>query len=298
MEYKATEVKAGLFIIFSMLLLVVFLVIIVGVDAWAEKDIYKVRFEYVGGVEKGSSVRFAGIEIGRVVDIGLSGNGDPRAELTLEVEKGTPINNDSYAFLTTIGIMGAFYVEITSGSPNAPLIPVGGQIPPRDVTAFAQMSQATSDASEQLAILLENLNSLLDDKNRATISSTLASINETANVTSRNIETTFTNLDGMVTKTEELIDSLNGIIAANDKSLTNVITSLQATLDESHLLVKNINESMQDVDATFTQNSDSINEIVSNLDGLTRNLEEFTQTIKERPWNLVRKSSPPEREIK
>ena len=55
---------------------------------------------------------------------------------------------------------------------------------------------------------------------------------------------------------------------------------------------------MQNVNETFSQNSDSINEIVTNLDGLTRNLEEFTQTIKERPWNLVRKSAPPERKIK
>ena len=298
MEYRATEVKAGLFIIFSVLLLVAFLVVIVGVDAWVEKDVYKVRFKYVGGVEKGSVVRYAGIEIGRVVDIDLSGDGDPRAELTLEVEKGAPIKQDSYAFLTTIGIMGSFYVEITAGSPDAPLVPVGDLIPAKDVTSFAQMSQATSDASEQTAILLKNLNKLLNDENRATISSTLASINETANVTSRNIESTFSNLDGMVRKMEELIGSLNTMIAGNDTSLTNVMTSLQATLDESNLLVKKINDSMQHVDATFSQNGDSINKIVTNLDGLTRNLEEFSQTIKEHPWNLVRKSAPVEREIK
>ena len=298
MEYRSSEIKAGIFIIASLLLMVGFLVVIIGVDALEEKDEYRVRFKYVGGVEKGSLVRYSGIEVGRVVGIGLSGENDPRAELTLQLKKGTPIKNDSYAYLTTIGIMGAFYVEITAGSPNSPLIPVGELINGKDVTAFAQMSESTSNASEQIEDLVVKLNELLDEKNRKTITEILETTNNSMRTANTNLAFTFSNLNSLVTQMEDLTKSVNNMVKTNDSTVSNIVRSLEKTLDESRVMVENINKSLEDMDLAVSEKSQSINEIVLNLEGMTRNLEQFTQSIKDRPWSLVRKSSPPERQLK
>jgi phospholipid/cholesterol/gamma-HCH transport system substrate-binding protein len=298
MEYRSSEIKAGIFIIASLLLLAGFLVVIVGVDAWAEKDEYRVRFKYVGGIEKGSIVRYSGIEVGRVVGIGLSGENDPRAELTLQLKKDTPIRQDSYAFLTTIGIMGAFYIEITAGSPDAPLVPVGEQITSKDVTAFAQMSESTSETSEHMTELLTNLNELLNEQNRTTITEILVAIKSSAQTADKKLDFTISNLNSLVSQMKELTVSLNTLVVNNDNSVSNILSSLEQTLVESKVMVANINNALQGMDVAVSQNSQSINEIVTNLEGVTRNLEQFSQDIKERPWNLVRKSAQPERKLK
>ena len=45
-----------------------------------------------------------------------------------------------------------------------------------------------------------------------------------------------------------------------------------------------------------TQNG-NYDEIMDNLRRTSQNLDEFTKTIKEKPWSLIRKSAPKEREI-
>lgn len=297
MEYRSSEIKAGIFIFISLLLLVGFLVVIVGLDAWAEKDLYRARFKYVGGIEKGSVVRYSGIEIGRVVDIGLSGDGDPRAELTLEVKKGTPIKKDSYAFLTTIGIMGAFYVEITAGSPHAERIAPGELVPSRDITAFAQMSEATSEASLQAAQLLKSLNELLNDENRQTLANTLAAINQTAMITNENLEITFQKLEHLVEQVDQMTVSLNSILAANDTVISRSLVTLEGTLAEGRLLMQNVNDALKGMENTVAENQQAILDILANMAEVSKNLEQFTETIKERPWRLIRKDAPPERNL-
>ncbi len=297
MEYKSSELKAGIFIIISVIVFIAFLVIIIGANRWEEKDSYRTRFAFVGGVEKGSLIRYAGMEVGRVVDLYLPDDNSPGVEILMELQKGTPIHFDSRAFITTIGLLGAFYIEITSGSLDAPLLKPGDLIPSRDVTAFAQMSGSATEITDELSELLSRFNVILNDENLKNINIMISSLSEISEKSTSNLDNVAKSLNEMTKNLNETVQEINNLLAVNDSSITNSVKGLESLVTESNEIVSNLNNIIENMDYHMSQNGDSYTEMMGHLNSLVRNLEIFSQSIKEQPWNLVRKSPLPEREL-
>jgi len=297
MDYQASEIKAGLFITASVVVLVGFLVVILGLTQWSESVQYRARFGYVGGIEKGSLVRYAGMEVGKVINFSLPEPGDTRVQVLFEVKKGTPLRSNSEAFLSTIGLMGAYYIEITSGTLDAPLLTPGSLVPGKDIAGIAQMTGPMTDATSQATELLKRLNDLLNDDNRRHMSETLAVLHGMA---AENQETTRVMLQNVTRLTENLnatVERINAMISRNDSTMNNSMVELSRLLSESRSLAQQMNTTLQTVDGTMVENRANLSQLLSNSERLTRNLQEFSQTIKEQPWNLVRKNYPPERPL-
>ncbi|MFQ5585857.1 MAG: MlaD family protein, partial [Thermodesulfobacteriota bacterium] len=84
-----SEAKVGLFVILGMLLLV-YMSLKVGGFRFGRSEGYEisVRFETAAGLDKDSSVRVAGVEVGRVKSITLDGN---KAKVVLMINKDVRI---------------------------------------------------------------------------------------------------------------------------------------------------------------------------------------------------------------
>jgi phospholipid/cholesterol/gamma-HCH transport system substrate-binding protein len=94
----------------------------VGIYKWqskvwadAEDSDYAVyaTFNRTDGLEVGSRVRMAGIDVGYVDNSVLDENF--RATLTLMIKSGVQIPDDSGASIVSSGVMGAKYIEIEAG---------------------------------------------------------------------------------------------------------------------------------------------------------------------------------------
>ncbi|OGC01413.1 hypothetical protein A2V82_03680 [candidate division KSB1 bacterium RBG_16_48_16] len=298
MEYKSSEIKAGIFIVLSLLVFGGFLVIIAGLDAWTEKDMYKARFNFVGGIEKGSLVRFSGFEVGRVVDIGLPSDSTAAGvEVTLEMKEGTPIRENSIAFLTTIGIMGSFYLEVTAGSPDSPLLPPGSVIKSKEVTAFAQMSGSMGDATNELAELIRRANDLLNKESRDNVAAMIASLTEMAVVNTENFNNAVQGVQSITSHLDSTIIMINEMLQQNEEQVNANLAGMAELLEESKNLLSRLNSAYDGVNNSMLQNSGSYQELIENMTSLSRNLDEFSQRLKEQPWNLVRKTHPAERPL-
>ncbi len=298
MHYKKSEVKTGIFISITLLVFFGFLFIIVGANSWTDKEKFQTRFKYVGGIEEGSMVRYSGLAVGKVVELRLPEDGDPRVEVVIEIKKNTPIRKNSQAFLTTIGIMGAFYIEITAGSPDSPRLPAGSLITSLDVTSFAQMSGPAANATDKLTELLGSTNDLLNEENRRNISSMIKSMDEMLKISTTNMQVLSKNLNQLSIELRTSVVSFNNLMAQNDSSITQSMNNLHQLIDQSNSTVKNVEKLVQTVDHSISSNEPAYIEVMDNLITLSRNLEDFSQTIKDKPWTLVRKSAPPKREIK
>ena len=297
MEFRAQEVKAGIFILISIIVLFAFLIAITGVDLWTEKSQYKVRFSYVGGIEIGSIVRLGGMEVGKVTGIELPNDGDPRIQLILEVEEGTPIRTDSRAIITTIGLMGSQYVEVSTGSPSQPLLQSGETIQSKDVTAFAQMAGSLTEISNKLSELLDRVNDIFNSENRENLGSTLANLNRIMEQSSDNMNSILGNMNNTAVKLNETITLVNKMLTASDTSFAQYNVNFKEILENTKLLLANLNQTMDDFDATLLSNKDDYYDIIENLTTLTKNIQEFSQTLKEKPWSLVRKNTPSPRKM-
>ena len=297
MEYQKSEIKAGLFILSSLILLFAFLFIIMGAGNWGDKDLYKTRFRYVGGVEPGSEVRFAGILVGQVKKVQLVGKEYPGAEIILEVQTGTPVRHNSKAFLTTVGIMGSFYVEITPGTPESDLLEPGSIIKSEQVTSYAQMADEASRMINQITELSDRLSSMFTDENRDHLTATLRSARNIAEITEKDLKATLSAVHHLSDRTEAVIDNLDHILIRNDSALTESVGQLNHLLTQSSGTVEHVNKLLDDLDYSITANETEIEQIIENMNSMTRNLNEFSNKLKNQPWSAVRKEYPPQRKI-
>ncbi|HNW58500.1 MAG TPA: MlaD family protein [bacterium] len=297
MEYHKSELKAGLFIAISLLLFFAFLFAIKGVSGWERKEFYRARFAYVGGIEPGSTVRLAGVPVGKVSGHRVLPGEEPPVELTLELDHGTPIRRDSYAYITSIGLLGAFYVEIAPGTGGAPLLTSGALIPSREVSSFAQMSGPIGGATTEATELLRRLNDLLNDGNRANLAALITNLNAMTAQNSSELRTLLGNLNELTAALNTTVQNVNGLLAANDTTLQHTMANAEQLVGEVGRLTTQVNATLGDLDHLVVQNRDSYRETMENMRTLSRNLTEFTQTIKEQPWNLVRKNYPAERQL-
>ena len=82
-------------------------------------------------LKEGAQVMFNGVEVGSVNTIKLSSKNSQQALATISVNADTPIRADSVATEENQGFTGRSYLEISAGSPNAPLLKPKGNETPR-----------------------------------------------------------------------------------------------------------------------------------------------------------------------
>ena len=125
----------------------------------------------------------------------------------------------------------------------------------------------------------------------------IASLNEITSTSSEDMKSIAANLNHLTQELDATVNSVNRMLAGNDSTISKSFASVQEMLEESKDMVSKLNTTVDNLNSTFVGNSAAYNEIMRNLASLTQNLDQFTQTIKEQPWSLVRKNHPPEREL-
>lgn len=71
------------------------------------------EFDQAGGIKPGASVEIAGVSIGKVTKVNLD---EYQALLTLEINKGIKLQDDSIASIKTQGLIGEKFVQVTPGA--------------------------------------------------------------------------------------------------------------------------------------------------------------------------------------
>lgn len=121
-----TEVKVGIFVLIGLIVLG-YMTLQVERFRLKSAEGYEIAalFDSAVGLVKGSPVHIAGIEVGRVKDIQLTGR---QARVVMTIRKEIVVYADARASLKTQGVLGDKYVEIHPGSEKAPRLQAGGVI--------------------------------------------------------------------------------------------------------------------------------------------------------------------------
>ena len=130
---------------------------------------YTYMDESVTGLSTDSSVKYRGVDVGRVKEIILNPDDPEQVRLALDLARGTPVKEDTVAVLETQGLTGITTVNLRGGSRAAPpLEKKAGETYPvikSQPSFYTQLRDAVSrlTADGQLADLLTNLNSLTQE---------------------------------------------------------------------------------------------------------------------------------------
>jgi len=309
MDSKKEQAVVGLFVIVVVMLLVVTIFLMSGRISGGDVT-YRAYFKNAGGLEPGSQVRYAGgPSVGHVDKVQPDPHDPTRMEVEFAVRPDTPVKSDSTARITSTTPLGDNFLEVRSENAAAPKAPPGSTLKSIEYSSFADIASMISelgpntdelisnlkDRTDQLQVTLDRVNDLLNDKNRINISGTLANLNGILEEDRSNIRGTLTHLNESSAKFSPLIDDFRKTAAQAQDTLSHLdatVSEDRPDLKKSIVEMQRVLASAQDLteqlNRTLGGNSENLDEIFDSLRRATENLNEFTDTIKTRPYTLLR----------
>lgn len=252
------------------------------------------HFKDASPLLEGNDVRMHGVKVGRVSSVTASGTG---ADVGLELEAAAlPVHQDATATVRPVSLLGERYVDLDSGSSQAPTLENGGQIGlDRTGSAvdlddvLASLDAPTSDA---LAGMVGALGGGLDGNgaNAAqaldALGPSMASTAEMATILSQQnatLQSLVTSMDrvtaGLAADQGRAMDSmlqaseaLTGVTAENEAAFRQVLQQLPGSLAATR---KTLTELEGTADAA-TPTVKALRPATSQLNGLSEDLLEFT----------------------
>jgi phospholipid/cholesterol/gamma-HCH transport system substrate-binding protein len=229
METRARYLLIGLATILGTLALLGSLLWLAKVQLDRTYEVYDILFDSVEGLGDASPVLYAGVNVGRVLDIALDPEDPGRVRVRIEVLAETPVRTDTVATLASQGVTGVSYVSLAGNSVDAPPLE---PTPPDDVAVIRSerslvqglITDAPDLLSEALS-LLRDLNQFTSIENRQAFSDIL-----------RNVESLTRRADTAVGDLEDIMASVNTSaekIAAFSDRLDRIGGGTEATLDEA-----------------------------------------------------------------
>ena len=180
MDDKVNYAQVGGFVlVLGAALIAAVLWLAAGFNGKKQYDTFQsIMAESVSGLNVDASVKYLGVDVGKVSRIEIDPRNTLQVRLTFLIEKGTPIKQDTEAMLKTQGLTGIAYVEMSPGSAAAaPLLPTrDGEVPTirSKPSLSARLENVASAVLANVDRVSNNLNGVFDDANRAALKQTLA----------------------------------------------------------------------------------------------------------------------------
>ncbi|MBB1493207.1 MCE family protein [Paracoccus sp. MC1854] len=210
METKANYILIGAFTIAGFLGILGFVLWFAQLELDRQFAYYDVYFPDVSGLGPSSDVRFAGLPVGRVVDMQLAPGNPLPVRVRLEVILDTPIRSDSVAAMEVQGVTGVALVAVTPGSDSAPLLRETDTSAVPVIASSRSALQTLSDEGPQiinrLSLVAEQLSQILGPDNQGRVAAILDNVERS----SGNLDKA---LDDVATATEAISEAATGIAA-------------------------------------------------------------------------------------
>jgi phospholipid/cholesterol/gamma-HCH transport system substrate-binding protein len=305
----------GLFVLIAGGILLVAVFSINGAFGNASKT-YHAHFKFAGGLEPGATVRYSGgPKIGRVESLRIDPQDPTHIDLTFSVQPDVLVKTDSKVKILSISPLGDNHLELYPGSAQAPAAPAGSLLPSENYVDFnalteqinnlapqAQQLLQTLDArATELKVTLERVNDLLNAQNRSNLSATLAETRGLVADSRPQVHSALQHVNDLSEKLGPLIDDFRKtsgqatqVLAHIDSTIGETQPEVRKAITELRGTLKSLTDLTAQLDQTLDVNSENIDQLLDNLLHVTENLKEFTETIKMRPYSLIRATNPPE----
>jgi phospholipid/cholesterol/gamma-HCH transport system substrate-binding protein len=307
------ELKVGAFVLASLLIFLCIFVYVANIQLRGVRTPYKTYFKYAGGIELGSAVRFGGMKAGAITAIRPWREDPTKIEILLEVKEGVPVNAGSAALLRSLSPLGDKYLEITTGTNKAQRLPPGATIPSTEPISLDDLAAQASaiiptvqstlhdvqknidQLTGEARVVLANIQSMTGPENQRNVALLLANARELLNRESPRIDSVLLNLDRTSSQARDAFNEVQMAARTAKETTANAnrtidqirdpvktdLAELQRTMTDARRLIADLN-------AVVSANRHNIDDTLENFRMASENLRELTESVKQRPWMLIR----------
>jgi phospholipid/cholesterol/gamma-HCH transport system substrate-binding protein len=322
MNSRRGQVLVGLFVLAAVAILVGTVLAVSG--TFSKKGIpHRTYFKFASGLAPAAPVRYGGLLAGRVEALRVDPQDSTRIEVDFTVGNEIPLKTDSLAKITALSALGESYLEVTTGSKDAPLAPpdsivksketigigdlgdiVGGLAPTAD-----QVLQNLNQRLMEIKVTVAEVNDLLGDQNREKIRNSLGTLDSMLTETRPKVSATLDNVQAATGKLQPviasvqtaadkvapLLDDVKGTIKQANDALAHVDSlvlenrpDIQASIVELRKTLNSASAAVDELHDTLDRNTGNIDDSLANVRAATGNLKELTDSVKRKPSLLIR----------
>ena len=328
-NFTATEIKAGVMVLASLLVLVAFVAAVRGCGSGGgNPNRFSADFTSINGLNQGADVRFGGVKAGKVVEIGSDPEDRAEIRVFFDVPVGVPVNHGSVATIDQVSLTTGKHLEISTGGKDQPLhqsgdhlssfTKPGGFVDIPDIEGVISRLETMLDGLitllgvERAQLLAEQTGEEMVDL--AEVAASLQRILNSGAATVETLDTTISeNRDGLKEIVQRLVDledaatelltNLNDAVDENREPLNATMINFQELSEEASRQVEELTASLavtlQYLQEVSGNTSDLIEDqrptlehILQNLESTTRSLKQFSLSLAEQPNVLIRGSKP------
>lgn len=229
MEAEARYTLVGAVVLATAALLVLALLWIAGKADDIAYRYYTIYFrsQSMDGLDVDSTVKMRGIRVGMVSDFDFVSKPDEAVKVLIKVSEQAPVRQGAVAYVKRNVVTGLATIEITNPPDRAEFlteVPKGEDHPviAEGSSELDKVASAVSKMAENGAQVLDKMNDLLSDENRARFAATLANLEQLS--------------DHLVSSRESLEAAVQGIRDASDEfrfagaSITQAATQAEGSI--------------------------------------------------------------------
>ncbi|MEJ5376833.1 MAG: MlaD family protein [bacterium] len=321
MEVFRSEVRSGILILVSAVILAVGIFLISDIRSfWEHKREIVVLFKYADGISKGSPVWYAGMEVGEVTKVALASEREDRIALSLRVEPQVRVRRDSRAYIRSLGMMGAKYVELSPGSPEAAELQPGEWLEGETPVSMSEILETGQRIARGLEETLGEIQGMIREIRAGggipqTVQSAAAFLEELRQ-RNRDLESIFRRVDELLASSQSsmkrLSVSIEGVAQQLNSTLGRGGDELVAFLQELRETNRSLQERMANLEANILPvlgfareglmeakglvgdarhildvNDQNLYLLLLQLEETSRHLQALSEDLRAHPWKIV-----------
>jgi len=294
METRSNHVLVGAVVLAMLAALLIFAVWLAGLSNKATRcfDIYFTQA--VGGLNKGTSVTFSGVPVGKIEKISLLPERPEFVWVRISIDENTPVLQGTTAQIKGVGFTGVSEIQLDGAVKGAPPLtqvgPQGCPVIPSTSGGLGALLNSAPELIDRIQRLTERLTELLSDKNQNSISDILENVDRTtkvlaerapdladaigdARIAARNAGVAAQRVGVLADSTNQLVNE-QGKPAAED--LRKAIASMQRAAENLDAVITDARPGMQN----FSKNTlPEANRLVRDLRDLSQSLQGVSERL-------------------
>ena len=165
MKKEGLELKVGVFVVAAAAVLG-FMVVRSGDFTMKPGYVIRMTFETVSGIDMGSAVKLAGVDVGEVKEIRVvrSPEGKTQAEVYARINQSVYLEDDSIPRVSTMGVLGDKYIEILPGTPGHPAVGSGGSLGGHEPSNMDDLVNSGQQLIGKMSSVMDNINQVVGDE--------------------------------------------------------------------------------------------------------------------------------------
>lgn len=303
MQNKAHALAAGVFVVVVAALLVMLAMWLLR-DSANTQPYEMVSTEAVTGLQEHAVVRYKGVAVGKVTQIGFDPDQRNNVLVRLAIDESAPVSSATYATLALQGITGLSFVQLDDAGDASGSVAQGPNGVPRIPLrqgALGELGDRAADLLLKVDQTVDALNAVLGSDNQTALADTLASLSETAaninrlsktadEVLSRQFDPSRMDLPALVQQATQTMDKLGE--ATNDVRTT--VAEINQVVSEARSGLQQVTGDGGLIERLDEGSSTVLQTTLPRIQGLTRDasrtirrLDRLTNTLSENPQVLL-----------